>query len=153
MAEPYDLLLGRTTYEIFASSFAKSTSDNPTAEKLNNPRKYVVTSTLKQLQYEKTALSDLQGTWTFLRDTVVENGIAVILCDLASPICKIIRVDRHCRAYDSVNCQLIFAASSLGGNTNETATAAKTARANRQLSKTHQLAPRAANIRVSSTIL
>ena len=23
--------------------------------------------------FEKTALSDLQGTWTFLRDTVVEN--------------------------------------------------------------------------------
>ena len=23
--------------------------------------------------YEKTALSDLQGAWTFLRDTVVEN--------------------------------------------------------------------------------
>ncbi len=54
MAEPYDLLLGRTTYEIFASSFANSASDNPTAEKLNKARKYVVTSTLKQLKWQNS---------------------------------------------------------------------------------------------------
>lgn len=54
MAEPYDLLLGRTTYELFTSSFANSTSDNPTAEKLNNAKKYVVTSTLKQLQWQNS---------------------------------------------------------------------------------------------------
>ena len=49
MAEPYDLLLGRTTYEIFASSFANP-GDNPTAEKLNKAKKFVVTSTLKDLR-------------------------------------------------------------------------------------------------------
>jgi len=54
MAEPYDLLLGRNTYETFASSFANSASDNPTAEKLNNARKYVVTSALKQLQWKNS---------------------------------------------------------------------------------------------------
>jgi len=54
MAEPYDLLLGRVTYEIFASAFANSTSENPTAEKLNNARKYVVTSTLKQFQWQNS---------------------------------------------------------------------------------------------------
>jgi len=54
MAEPYDLLLGRTTYEIFASSFANSASDNPIAEKLNNAKKYVVTSTLKKLQWQNS---------------------------------------------------------------------------------------------------
>ncbi len=54
MAEPYDLLLGRTTYEIFASSFANSASDNPIAEKLNNAKKYVVTSTLKQLHWQNS---------------------------------------------------------------------------------------------------
>jgi len=55
MAEPYDLLLGRTTYEIFASNFANSISgNNPIAEKLNNARKYVVTSTLKQLQWQNS---------------------------------------------------------------------------------------------------
>jgi len=56
MAEPYDLLLGRTTYEIFASSFAKSGNDNPTAEKLNNARKYVVTSSLKELQWQNSEI-------------------------------------------------------------------------------------------------
>ncbi len=54
MAEPYDLLLGRATYELFASSFANSTGDNPIAEKLNNARKYVVTATLKQLQWQNS---------------------------------------------------------------------------------------------------
>ena len=54
MAEPYDLLLGRATYESFTASFANSTGDNPTAEKLNNAKKYVVTSTLKQLQWQNS---------------------------------------------------------------------------------------------------
>jgi dihydrofolate reductase len=54
MTEPYDLLLGRTTYEIFAASFADAASDNPTAQMLNNARKYVVTSTLKQLQWKNS---------------------------------------------------------------------------------------------------
>ena len=54
MAEPYDLLLGRNTYEIFASSFADAPSDNPVAEKLNNAKKYVVTSTLKKLQWQNS---------------------------------------------------------------------------------------------------
>lgn len=53
MAEPYDLLLGRTTYEIFASSFANS-GDNPTAEKLNKAKKFVVTSTLKDLRWQNS---------------------------------------------------------------------------------------------------
>lgn len=54
MAEPYDLLLGKTTYEIFASSFSNAGSDNPIAEKLNNARKYVVTSSLKELQWKNS---------------------------------------------------------------------------------------------------
>ena len=54
MAEPYDLLLGRTTYEIFASSFANSDNNNPTAEKLNKAKKFVVTTTLKELQWENS---------------------------------------------------------------------------------------------------
>lgn len=54
MAEPYDLLLGRNTYEAFASGFADAPSDNPVAEKLNNAKKYVVTSTLKKLQWQNS---------------------------------------------------------------------------------------------------
>ena len=44
MAEPYDLLLGRTTYDMFASTFPKAPDDNPVASKLNSATKYVVTS-------------------------------------------------------------------------------------------------------------
>lgn len=54
MAEPYDLLLGRATYESFASSFANSGNGNPTAEKLNNAKKYVVTSNLKELRWRNS---------------------------------------------------------------------------------------------------
>lgn len=54
MAEPYDLLLGRATYELFAASFANSTGDNPIAEKLNKAKKYVVTSTLEQLLWQNS---------------------------------------------------------------------------------------------------
>jgi len=56
MAEPYDLLLGRTTYEIFSSAFANSDNNNPTAEKLNHARKFVVSSTLKDLQWQNSEL-------------------------------------------------------------------------------------------------
>lgn len=54
MAEPYDLLLGKTTYESFASSFSNAGNGNPAAEKLNNARKYVVTSSLKELQWQNS---------------------------------------------------------------------------------------------------
>ncbi|MFK5947960.1 MAG: dihydrofolate reductase family protein [Methylococcales bacterium] len=54
MAEPYDLLLGRNTYETFASSFSNPANDNPIAKKLNNSKKYVVTSTLNQLQWQNS---------------------------------------------------------------------------------------------------
>lgn len=54
MAEPYDLLLGRCTYELFASSFSGSTDASPIAEQLNNARKFVVSSTLKELQWQNS---------------------------------------------------------------------------------------------------
>lgn len=44
MAEPYDLLLGRMTYDMFASTFPNAPNNNPVANKLNNATKYVVTS-------------------------------------------------------------------------------------------------------------
>ncbi len=54
MSEPYDLLLGRSTYASSASSFANSSDDNPTAEKLNSSKKYVVTSTLEHLPWQNS---------------------------------------------------------------------------------------------------
>lgn len=54
MTEPYDLLLGKTTYDIFASHFSNESSENPIAEKLNKARKYVVTSSAKDLLWNKS---------------------------------------------------------------------------------------------------
>lgn len=44
MAEPYDLLLGRTTYDMFSSAFSGAPDDNPVAARLNRATKHVVTS-------------------------------------------------------------------------------------------------------------
>ncbi|MEM8783214.1 MAG: dihydrofolate reductase family protein [Planctomycetota bacterium] len=44
MNEPYDLVLGRTTYDLFASNFPNAPEDNPVARKLNAATKHVVTS-------------------------------------------------------------------------------------------------------------
>ncbi|PHS69361.1 MAG: riboflavin biosynthesis protein RibD [Methylophaga sp.] len=54
MAEPYDLLLGRSTYEIFASSFANADLGNPVAKKLNSAKKFVVTSSLQKLEWQNS---------------------------------------------------------------------------------------------------
>jgi dihydrofolate reductase len=93
MAEPYDLLLGRKTYEIFASSFADAASDNPVADKLNNAKKYVVTSTLDKLQWQNSEpvtgnvaaeilklkeqdgpLLQVHGSWQLIQ-TLLSNGL------------------------------------------------------------------------------
>jgi dihydrofolate reductase len=49
MAEPYDLLLGRKTYETFAAHWPNA--DDPVANKLNNATKYVVTSSSNKLEW------------------------------------------------------------------------------------------------------
>lgn len=54
MAEPYDLLLGKSTYDLFASNFASFAGDDPVANRLNNAKKYVVTSSLKPLKWENS---------------------------------------------------------------------------------------------------
>lgn len=54
MAEPYDLLLGRKTYDLFAPNWSTAPSDNPVAVKLNNATKYVVTSTLSTLEWQNS---------------------------------------------------------------------------------------------------
>jgi dihydrofolate reductase len=54
MGKPFDLLLGRKTYDIFASYWPKRGNEDPIASKLNNARKYVVSTTLKNPSWANT---------------------------------------------------------------------------------------------------
>ena len=59
MAEPFDLLLGRKTYEIFAAywPYVKSDSpDNQIARKFNGTKKYVASTTLEKLDWNNSSL-------------------------------------------------------------------------------------------------
>ena len=53
MAAPYDLLLGRKTYESFAAHWPNVEND-PHADKLNSATKYVATSTLSELEWQNS---------------------------------------------------------------------------------------------------
>ncbi len=53
MAAPYDLLLGRKTYESFAAYWPHIEND-PVADKLNNATKFVTTSTLSKLEWKNS---------------------------------------------------------------------------------------------------
>lgn len=54
MAEPYDLLLGRRTYEIFAPHWSQE--DGNHANTLNQARKYVASSTLRNPDWANTTV-------------------------------------------------------------------------------------------------
>jgi len=54
MAEPFDLLFGRTTYDMFSASFKNSNQSDPVTEKLNSATKYVVTSSPDQLRWQNS---------------------------------------------------------------------------------------------------
>ena len=55
MATPYDLLLGRATYDIFKRAFASSdNSDTSTESPMEAARKYVVTSSTKPLSWHNS---------------------------------------------------------------------------------------------------
>ncbi|MEM7777643.1 MAG: dihydrofolate reductase family protein [Pseudomonadota bacterium] len=55
MSAPYDMLLGRNTYEAFAAHWPKLHND-PTADKLNASRKYVVSSGSPDLSWNNSHL-------------------------------------------------------------------------------------------------
>ncbi|ASJ73945.1 dihydrofolate reductase family protein [Granulosicoccus antarcticus] len=54
MAEEYDLLLGRKTYDIFAAHWPNAGDDNPVTQKFNKSNKYVVTSSPNTLDWENS---------------------------------------------------------------------------------------------------
>jgi dihydrofolate reductase len=54
-ADPYELLLGRGTYEIFAAHWPYVT-DDPIADHLNNTRKHVASTTLEQVEWNNSTL-------------------------------------------------------------------------------------------------
>jgi dihydrofolate reductase len=54
MSPPFDLLLGRKTYEIFAGYWPDA--DEPGAEDLNSATKHVASTTLTQLEWENSKL-------------------------------------------------------------------------------------------------
>lgn len=55
MSHPFDLLLGRKTYEIFAAYWPDK-KDNIIADKFNSAQKYVVSTTLKKLDWVNSTL-------------------------------------------------------------------------------------------------
>ena len=55
MAKPFELLLGRKTYEIFAAHWP-NIKDDPVADKLNSIKKYVVSGTLDEVKWNNSTL-------------------------------------------------------------------------------------------------
>jgi dihydrofolate reductase len=51
MAEPYDIVFGRKTYETFAGHWTAAPEDDPVSAIMNGSRKYVVTNSLKTLSW------------------------------------------------------------------------------------------------------
>lgn len=51
MRGPFDLLLGRKTYEIFAAYWPHAGAETPGAKQLNSARKFVVSTTLTKLDW------------------------------------------------------------------------------------------------------
>jgi dihydrofolate reductase len=54
MGKPFDLVLGRKTYEIFAAHWPRS--EDPGAEALNNATKHVASSTLSEVSWQNSRL-------------------------------------------------------------------------------------------------
>ena len=58
--QPFDLLLGRTTYDIFAAYWPYAGEDHPIAKAFNSTTKYVVTSSREPLSWQNSvALHDM----------------------------------------------------------------------------------------------
>ena len=67
-ADPYELLLGRGTYEIFAAHWPYD--DGPIANQLNSTRKHVASRTLKKVEWNNS--------------TLISGGVAEYVAELKS---------------------------------------------------------------------
>ena len=56
MKEPFDLLLGRKTYQVFAAFWPKAGAEQPGGKELNSARKFVVSTTLKNPEWANSFL-------------------------------------------------------------------------------------------------
>lgn len=56
LAKPFDLLLGRKTYEIFAAHWPHVPDDDPAGKALNGARKYVASRTLTRADWQNSTL-------------------------------------------------------------------------------------------------
>lgn len=57
LKRPYDLVLGRKTYQVFAAFWPHQDNEtNPTAAGFNSARKYVASTTLQQLDWSNSTL-------------------------------------------------------------------------------------------------
>jgi dihydrofolate reductase len=56
MAEPYDMLFGRKTYEAFASHWPNADPEDPAARRMNGAAKYVASSTLTDPSWKNTVV-------------------------------------------------------------------------------------------------
>jgi dihydrofolate reductase len=71
MAQPFDLLLGRRTYEIFAAYWP--TGKGEAADQLNKARKHVASRTLKKLDWQNSTL--IQGDVpAYVRELKAKEG-------------------------------------------------------------------------------
>jgi dihydrofolate reductase len=71
LSVPFDMLLGRTTYDIFARYWPKR--DGPIADPFNKATKYVVSGTSPKLTWEKSVLID-GDVATKLKELKKEEG-------------------------------------------------------------------------------
>ena len=104
MAEEYDLLLGRKTYDILAAHWPNAGDGNPVTRKFNNATKYVATSAPDTLEWQNSQpiTGDVAGGIAELKkgdglplsvqgsrqliQTLLENGLADALIVWTFPV-------------------------------------------------------------------
>ena len=74
MSKPFDLLLGRKTYEIFAAHWPHANaSEDPFAARINNAKKYVASKTLTKLDWNNSEL--IKGdAWNEIKKIKEQDG-------------------------------------------------------------------------------